>query len=80
MASRPETTHMHTSAEDLAGHLKGEELARTSVWILVALGIIEIGAGQFTGSIGLTADGIDSLSDGFVSLLVWLGLGLECDI
>ena len=65
---------MHTSAEDLAGHLKGERLARTSVWILVALGVIEVIAGQFAGSIGLTADGIDSLSDGFVSLLVWLGL------
>jgi cation diffusion facilitator family transporter len=68
---------MHTSAEDLAGHLKGERLARTSVWILVALGVIEVIAGQFAGSIGLTADGIDSLSDGFVSFLVWLGLKMS---
>jgi cation diffusion facilitator family transporter len=77
MASRFEMAHMHTSAEDLAGHLKGERLARTSVWILVALGIIEVGIGQFAGSIGLTADGIDSISDGFVSLLVWLGLRMS---
>jgi cation diffusion facilitator family transporter len=68
---------MHTSAEDLAGHLKGERLARTSVWILIALGVIEVSAGRFAGSIGLTADGIDSLSDGFVSLLVWLGLRMS---
>lgn len=68
---------MHTSAEDLAGHLYGERLARTSVWILVGLGVIEIAAGRFTGSIGLTADGIDSMSDALVSLLVWLGLRMS---
>jgi cation diffusion facilitator family transporter len=68
---------MHTSAEDLAGHLHGEKLARTSIWILGGLGMIEIVAGQFTGSIGLAADGIDSMSDAFVSLLVWVGLKMS---
>ena len=38
-------------------------LAKISVWNLVGLGFIEIAARQFTGSIGLTADGIDSISD-----------------
>jgi len=60
-----------------AGYLEGERLAKVSVWTLVGLGIIEITAGQFTGSIGLTADGIDSISDGFVSFLVWLGLKMS---
>ena len=55
-----------------AGYLEGERLAKASVWTLVGLGVIEIAVGQFTGSIGLTADGIDSMSDGFVSFLVWL--------
>ncbi len=41
------------------------------------LGIIELAAGEFTGSIGLTADGIDSMSDALVSFLVWLGLKIS---
>jgi len=41
------------------------------------LGIIEIAAGGLTGSIGLTADGIDSMSDALVSFLVWLGLKIS---
>jgi cation diffusion facilitator family transporter len=68
---------MENSAEVSAGYLAGERLAKVSVWTLVALGVIEIAAGQFTGSIGLTADGIDSISDGFVSFLVWLGLRMS---
>lgn len=60
-----------------AGYLEGERLAKVSVWTLVGLGVIEIATGQFTGSIGLTADGIDSISDGFVSFMVWLGLKMS---
>src|SRR2546427_4736454 len=41
------------------------------------LGIIEIAAGGLTASIGLTADGIDSMSDALVSFLVWLGLKIS---
>ena len=63
--------------EHASGYLEGERLAKVSVWTLVALGAVEIAAGQFTGSVGLTADGIDSISDGFVSLLVWLGLKMS---
>src|SRR5206468_8473422 len=41
------------------------------------LGIVEIAAGWLTGSIGLTADGIDSMSDALVSFMVWLGLKIS---
>ncbi len=64
-------------SDALAGYLEGERLAKVSVWTLVVLGVIEIAAGQFTGSIGLTADGVDSMSDGFVSFLVWRGLKMS---
>jgi len=68
---------MENLAEVSAGYLAGERLAKVSVWTLVALGVIEIAAGQITGSIGLTADGVDSISDGVVSFLVWLGLKMS---
>lgn len=68
---------MENLAEVSAGYLAGERLAKVSVWTLVALGVIEIAAGQITGSIGLTADGVDSISDGFVSFLVYLGLRMS---
>jgi len=68
---------MENPAQVSAGYLEGERLAKISVWALMGLGLIEIAAGQFTGSIGLTADGIDSISDGFVSSLVWLGLKMS---
>jgi len=68
---------MENSAEVSAGYFAGERLAKVSVWTLIVLGVIEIAAGQLTGSIGLTADGIDSISDGFVSFLVWLGLRMS---
>ena len=68
---------MENSAEVSAGYLEGERLAGISVWTLVGLGVVEVLAGQFTGSIGLTADGVDSMSDGLVSFLVWLGLRMS---
>ena len=68
---------MSDSTEMSAGYLEGGRLAKVSVWTLVALGVIEVAAGQFTGSIGLSADGIDSISDGLVSFLVWLGLKMS---
>ena len=64
-------------AEGSKGYLQGERLAYLSSWTLVTLGIIEIAAGGLTGSIGLTADGIDSMSDALVSFLVWLGLKIS---
>ena len=64
-------------AEASEGYLQGERLAYLSSWTLAILGIVEIVAGEFSGSIGLTADGIDSMSDALVSFLVWLGLKIS---
>ena len=60
--------------EETAGFQAGERIALLSVWTLLSLGILEIVFGQFTGSISLLADGIDSLSDSAVSFFVWTGL------
>ncbi len=52
----------------------GERIARLSVITLLAVGFVEITAGFWTGSVGVTADGLDSVSDSFISLIVWVGL------
>jgi cation diffusion facilitator family transporter len=52
----------------------GERIAKLSVLTLIGIGVGEIGIGFWTGSLGVTADGIDSISDSFVSLIVWVGL------
>jgi len=64
-------------AEASKGYLEGERLAKLSSITLVGLGVVEIIVGEFTRSVGLTADGIDSLSDALVSFLVWLGLRIS---
>ncbi len=60
--------------EEITGFEAGERIAFLSVWTLLGLGILEIVFAQFTGSIALLADGIDSLSDAAVSFFVWTGL------
>lgn len=60
--------------EEIKGFQAGERIALLSVWTLLSLGILEIVFAQFTGSIALLADGIDSLSDAAVSFFVWTGL------
>jgi len=57
-----------------SGFYQAERIARLSVVILLATGVIEIGAGEIVRSIAVIADGIDSLSDALISLIVWLGL------
>jgi len=52
----------------------GEKIAKLSVFTLVSIGVGEIAVGFWTGSLALTADGIDSISDSFISLIVWVGL------
>lgn len=52
----------------------GERIAKLSVLTLLTLGVVEIGVGMWTRSLGLSADGVDSLSDSFISLIVWVGL------
>jgi cation diffusion facilitator family transporter len=59
------------------GYLQGERLAKLSSWTLAGLGVVEIMVGEFTGSVGLVADGIDSISDAVVSFLVYLGLRIS---
>ncbi|HMK83440.1 MAG TPA: cation diffusion facilitator family transporter [Candidatus Bathyarchaeia archaeon] len=52
----------------------GESIAKLSVLTLLVIGIVEISVGYLTQSVGLAADGVTSLLDALVSLIVWLGL------
>lgn len=52
----------------------GKRIAKISVFTLLAIGIVELAIGQISGSIVATADGIDSISDALISLIVFLGL------
>jgi cation diffusion facilitator family transporter len=52
----------------------GEKIAKLSVLTLLGIGIAELIVGFWTGSLGLKADGADSLSDSVISLIVWVGL------
>ena len=52
----------------------GESIAKLSVLTLLVIGIVEITVGDLTQSVGLAADGVTSLLDALVSLIVWLGL------
>lgn len=52
----------------------GERIAKLSVLTLLSIGLANIALGVWTGSLGLTADGVDSISDSIISLIVWVGL------
>jgi len=52
----------------------GERIAKLSVLTLLTLGVVEISIGMWTGSLGLSTDGVDSFLDSFISLIVWVGL------
>lgn len=43
----------------------------------VLVGLVEVGVGLISGSLALTADGIDSFSDAAISLIVWFGLRIS---
>jgi cation diffusion facilitator family transporter len=53
---------------------KGQSAAKQSVITLAAIGIAELLISIFTGSITLTADGIDSMADAMISFIVWFGI------
>lgn len=53
---------------------RGQRAARQSVITLAAIGIAELIVSLFTGSITLTADGIDSMADSMISFIVWFGI------
>jgi cation diffusion facilitator family transporter len=52
----------------------GERVAKLSALTLVSIGAAEFAIGFWTGSLGLTADAVDSLSDSVISVIVWIGL------
>jgi divalent metal cation (Fe/Co/Zn/Cd) transporter len=52
---------------------KGEEAARLSTIILLALGILKGAVSFASGSVALLAGTIDSFSDVFSSVAVWAG-------
>ena len=72
-----ETTRAISNGRTLSEGLNaGQKIAKISVITLVAIGIVEIAMGNISGSIVATADGIDSLSDAMISLIVFVGLYL----
>jgi cation diffusion facilitator family transporter len=52
----------------------GERIAKLSVLTLLIIGAVELMVGRLSLSLGLTADGVTSLFDALISLIVWLGL------
>src|SRR3989338_11330259 len=61
-------------AKDLG---KIEKIVLVSAIVLTLIGIVEIFAGYFSNSIGLIADGVDSISDSVISFMVWFGLKIS---
>jgi cation diffusion facilitator family transporter len=53
---------------------KGAFASKVSVVVFIVIGIAELYAGFFSGSVALLADGTHTLSDALVSTIVWLGL------
>jgi cation diffusion facilitator family transporter len=56
------------------GFIAGSNIAKLSFLTLLGIGIAEIVVGIIAGSMVLFADGIDSLGDATISLIVWIGL------
>ena len=54
-----------------------ERIVLASAIVLVLIGIVEILVAYFTNSVGLIADGIDSMSDSVISFMVWFGLRIS---
>ena len=55
-------------------YLRASFIAKASVPLFMAIGIIEVLSGSFSGSVGLVSDGVHTLCDGLVSGIVWIGL------
>jgi len=56
------------------GLVAGQRIAKISVVTLLGIGVVEIVTGYVSGSVVATADGIDSISDAMISLIVFFGL------
>ncbi len=57
-----------------AGFIAGSKIAKLSFLTLLGIGIAEIVVGIIAHSMVLFADGVDSLGDATISLIVWIGL------
>jgi len=53
---------------------QAEKVTKVSIFTTTLVGLVEIAAALFSGSVGLIAAGIDALSDTFTSLVVLAGL------
>ena len=72
------TLNSNHGAERLRkGFAAGQRIAKISAVTLIAIGVMELAAGYVSGSVVTTADGIDSISDAVISIVVWLGLRLS---
>ena len=60
--------------EATKGLIEGERIARFYTITLLSICLVEVIVGQLSNSISLTADGIDSLADAGITLIVWIGL------
>jgi cation diffusion facilitator family transporter len=58
------------------GFVAGQRIAKISVITLVGIGIVELIMGHISGSVVATADGVDSMSDAMISLIVLIGLSV----
>ncbi|MDW0198515.1 MAG: cation diffusion facilitator family transporter, partial [Nitrososphaeraceae archaeon] len=56
------------------GFVAGQRIAKISVITLVGIGIVELIMGHISGSVVATADGVDSMSDAMISLIVLIVL------
>jgi cation diffusion facilitator family transporter len=59
------------------GYREGEKAAWSSIWTLTALGALELLIALYVNSVGLLADGVDSLSDAAIAFIIWWGLRLS---
>jgi ferrous-iron efflux pump FieF len=77
-ASDANDTPSNQGSERLSrGFAAGQRIAKISAVTLIAIGVMELATGYFSGSVVTTADGIDSISDAVISIVVWLGLRLS---
>jgi len=60
-----------------AGYREGERVAWLSIWTLAGIGLFELIVALYSNSVGLLADGLDSLADAVISLIIWWGLRLS---
>jgi cation diffusion facilitator family transporter len=67
-------TRNKMKAEDLLA--KGERITKISIFTLISFGFLLLLIGVLSGSVALRGDGIHTLGDAFVSLIVLVGLRL----